>query len=246
MARAPGCRRGARTSRSTLHAARVETPTVDEFAHVPAGVAAWRQGRTDLYRSNPPLLKLVLAAPLALDPAVGGPALASSRRSLWGPWEYGHRFMNANRERYLALMARARAARSRSGSSPARRLRAGRARRSACARRRRERALPALPERSRARRTSRRSTWARSRPSLLAAYARCASRTGGRARAARRRRCSARSRARGQVRGRPPAAGDRDPRRRRIAGADRDRPRSALGRAGGRPRRRSASSRCSL
>ena len=28
---------------------------------------------------------------------------------MWGPWEYAHRFMNANRAGYLALMARARA-----------------------------------------------------------------------------------------------------------------------------------------
>jgi hypothetical protein len=91
----------------TVHAAHVETPTVDEFAHVPSGVAAWRQGRTDLYRTNPPLLKLVLSAPVALDPSVASPTVVEPPLG-WGPWEYGHRFMNANRERYLALMARAR------------------------------------------------------------------------------------------------------------------------------------------
>ena len=90
-----------------LHAARVETPTVDEFAHVPAGVASWRQGRTDLYRSNPPLTKLLLAAPLAVDPSVHDPPVRETPL-LWGPWEYGHRFLNANREDYLALMFRAR------------------------------------------------------------------------------------------------------------------------------------------
>ena len=91
----------------TLHAARIETPTVDEFAHVPAGVAAWRQGRTDLYRSNPPLLKLLLAAPLALDSAVSAPVSVEPPLA-WGPWEYGHRFMNANRESFLGLIFRAR------------------------------------------------------------------------------------------------------------------------------------------
>jgi 4-amino-4-deoxy-L-arabinose transferase-like glycosyltransferase len=90
-----------------LHAAKLETPTVDEFAHVPAGLAAWRHGRTDLYRSNPPLFKMLLAAPLALDPTVVAPA-ALEPAMAWGPWEYGHRFMNANRDRYLALMFRAR------------------------------------------------------------------------------------------------------------------------------------------
>ena len=89
------------------HAARVETPTVDEFAHVPAGVAAWRQGRTDLYRSNPPLPKLLLAAPLALDASVVAPPVVEPPLG-WGPWQYGDRFMRANRDRYLALMTRAR------------------------------------------------------------------------------------------------------------------------------------------
>src|SRR5262245_53663394 len=84
-----------------LSAARRETPTVDEFAHVPAGVAIWRQGRTDLYRSNPPL-KLLLAAPLALDRSVAAPVSAEPPL-VWGPWIYGHRFMQANRERYLDL-----------------------------------------------------------------------------------------------------------------------------------------------
>jgi hypothetical protein len=90
-----------------LHAAILETPTADEFAHVPAGVAAWRHGRTDLYRSNPPLGKLVLAVPLALDPAVAAPE-SFEPPMMWGPWEYAHRFMNANRASYLTLMTRAR------------------------------------------------------------------------------------------------------------------------------------------
>lgn len=91
----------------TIHAAQVETPTADEFAHVPAGVAAWRQGRTDFYPANPPLPKLLLAAPVALDSSVNSPVVLEPAM-LWGPWEYGHRFMNANREQYLALMSRAR------------------------------------------------------------------------------------------------------------------------------------------
>jgi hypothetical protein len=91
----------------TLHAAHLETPTADEFAHVPAGVAAWRQGRTDLYRSNPPFPKLLLAAPVALDSSVTSPTVVETPLA-WGPWEHGHRFMNANRDHYLALMFRAR------------------------------------------------------------------------------------------------------------------------------------------
>jgi len=90
-----------------LHAASVETPTVDEFAHVPAGVAAWRHGRTDLYRSNPPLPKLALAAPLALDPDVIAPEVVEPPMQ-WGPWIHAHRFMLANRDAYLDLAFRPR------------------------------------------------------------------------------------------------------------------------------------------
>jgi hypothetical protein len=90
-----------------IDAARIETPTVDEFAHVPAGVAAWRQGRTDLYRSNPVLPKLLLAAPLALDAEVADPPAVEAPLG-WGPWQYGARFLEANRAQYLDVMLRAR------------------------------------------------------------------------------------------------------------------------------------------
>lgn len=91
----------------TIHAAWVETPTVDECAHVPAGLAYWRHGRLDLCSTNPPLLKFWTAAPIALDPSVKAPDVIESPLG-WGPWKYGERFMNANRESYLGLIFRAR------------------------------------------------------------------------------------------------------------------------------------------
>ncbi len=85
-----------------LHAARVETPTVDEFAHVPAGLAYWEYGRFDLYARNPPLYKLAMAIPLRLAGArVPEPELPAF--SGWGPWAYGADFQRANAERYLDL-----------------------------------------------------------------------------------------------------------------------------------------------
>src|SRR5687768_16745272 len=67
------------------HAAWIQTPTIDEFAHVPAGCAYWKHGRLDLYAENPPLWKLVMAAPLILARAdVPEPAAQAS------PWEYGY------------------------------------------------------------------------------------------------------------------------------------------------------------
>lgn len=45
------------------------SPTIDEKAHLPAGLANWQLGRFDLYAVNPPLIKMVAAAPVcAMDP----------------------------------------------------------------------------------------------------------------------------------------------------------------------------------
>jgi 4-amino-4-deoxy-L-arabinose transferase-like glycosyltransferase len=84
------------------HAARVETPTVDEFAHLPAGCAYWEHGRTDLYAKNPPLLKYVLAIPAIVDSRTVTPKVEVEPLG-WGPWQYGARFMNANRDRYFDI-----------------------------------------------------------------------------------------------------------------------------------------------
>jgi hypothetical protein len=55
---------------AAVGAAFLETPTFDEYAHVPAGVADWRRGQFDLHPYNPPLGKLWMALPVALDPRV--------------------------------------------------------------------------------------------------------------------------------------------------------------------------------
>ena len=88
-------------------AARRETPTIDEFAHLPAGCAYWSQGALTLYCKNPPLLKFWLALPVATDSGVTIPRFSGNPLG-WGPWEYGQRFMGANRERYFDLFFRAR------------------------------------------------------------------------------------------------------------------------------------------
>jgi 4-amino-4-deoxy-L-arabinose transferase-like glycosyltransferase len=41
-----------------------ENPTVDEVAHLPAGVTYWQKGTFRLYHHNPPLVKLVAALPV--------------------------------------------------------------------------------------------------------------------------------------------------------------------------------------
>src|SRR5690348_10074181 len=45
------------------------SPTIDEPAHLVAGISHWKFGRFDLYRVNPPLVRLVAALPmLVVDP----------------------------------------------------------------------------------------------------------------------------------------------------------------------------------
>lgn len=87
-----------------LEAARVETPTVDEYAHVPAGLAYWKSGDFALYSKNPPLIKMFLTIPLALAPSdiVSTPERTGEALG-WGPWVYGYQFEVQNQSRYFDL-----------------------------------------------------------------------------------------------------------------------------------------------
>ncbi|MGC8639027.1 MAG: glycosyltransferase family 39 protein [Isosphaeraceae bacterium] len=82
--------------------------TVDEFAHVPAGVSQWERGTFSLYRENPPLIRFLTALPVWL---------ANPRTNYWrertGPgirkeWEVGQDFAYANAARYLEMITQAR------------------------------------------------------------------------------------------------------------------------------------------
>ncbi|HEX5041897.1 MAG TPA: glycosyltransferase family 39 protein [Candidatus Polarisedimenticolaceae bacterium] len=88
-------------------AARRETPTIDEFAHLPAGCVYWKQGAFELYDKNPPLGRLWMAVPVVLDPQAAIPEFAGATVG-WAPWRYGQRFMDANRPRFFTLFYRAR------------------------------------------------------------------------------------------------------------------------------------------
>jgi hypothetical protein len=90
-----------------LHAAAVETPTIDEFAHVPAGCVYWKYGQFELYGKNPPLHKQLMALPVLASGAQV--ARAQLQPANWAPWIYGNQFMVDNFDRYLTLFFRARA-----------------------------------------------------------------------------------------------------------------------------------------
>lgn len=77
--------------------------TVDEFAHLPAGLVYWRTGNFGVYRHNPPLLRLLAAAPLA---AAGIEAPDAGPR--WNRWRVGKLFQQSVGERYHQVFIPAR------------------------------------------------------------------------------------------------------------------------------------------
>lgn len=87
---------------SALVVAWTDTPTVDEFVYVPAGYYHLRTGDLTFDSTNPPLLKMTSALPLlAMDIRLEVDPRWRDNRTGWGPWNYGARFMEVNRDRYL-------------------------------------------------------------------------------------------------------------------------------------------------
>jgi hypothetical protein len=78
--------------------------TVDELAHLPAGLVYWRTGQFGLYHHNPPLLRLLAAAPLAAA-GVEAPEVAPDANR----WRVGVAFQRALGERYHRSFLPARA-----------------------------------------------------------------------------------------------------------------------------------------
>ncbi|HXJ78254.1 MAG TPA: glycosyltransferase family 39 protein [Candidatus Methylomirabilis sp.] len=78
---------------------RWDTPTVDEFAHLPAGYHYLQTGRFDLFSANPPLVKILCALPLlALQPAIN--TAVKIQNTGWFPWILATDFMERNRDHF--------------------------------------------------------------------------------------------------------------------------------------------------
>ena len=82
------------------------SPTYDEPAHLAAGISHWQSGRFDLYRVNPPLVRMVAALPVML----AGTQTDWIRRSetLRSEFRVGCDFMRANGKRSFWLVTLAR------------------------------------------------------------------------------------------------------------------------------------------
>ena len=78
-------------------ARRQNSVTVDEFAHLPAGISYLRTGDFRLYPQSPPLLRMIEALPAALDRKTNLPLAQGWVHE--NIWEVSWDFMYANRAR---------------------------------------------------------------------------------------------------------------------------------------------------
>ena len=87
-----------------------ENPTIDEIAHLPAGISYWETGRFKLYHHNPPLSKLVAALPVVLARPVTEPLYALTSWTSDPPSQatFGGSFAVFNAPRYFELFRLAR------------------------------------------------------------------------------------------------------------------------------------------
>ena len=85
-----------------------ENATVDEVAHMPAGVSYWETGTFKLYHHNPPLVKLVAALPVVASRPVTEPLYRMAAWSSESQAAFGQLFAYVNLPNYLELFDRAR------------------------------------------------------------------------------------------------------------------------------------------
>jgi hypothetical protein len=89
---------------------RLQSPTRNEVAHVPAGLACWRNGSFNLYSVNPPFAKMVATLPtLRLVPDLGCTE-EDKTIGLRAEWGVARCFADANAARYFDLVWSARLA----------------------------------------------------------------------------------------------------------------------------------------
>ena len=83
---------------------RREAVTIDEYAHLPAGISHWQKGAFFVYNVNPPLIKMLAALPvLPMEPHMVYPEPFQPRVGIRQEWSFGQQFMENNRERYFKL-----------------------------------------------------------------------------------------------------------------------------------------------
>ncbi|MFO0900635.1 MAG: glycosyltransferase family 39 protein [Pirellulales bacterium] len=87
----------------------IHSPTFDETAHLPAGLAYWERGREDVYPHNPPLVRTWAAIPLLfVEHKVDWTALGETNPANRPEFQLGRAFIAANEERSFWLYTLAR------------------------------------------------------------------------------------------------------------------------------------------
>jgi len=88
--------------------AQCQSPTIDEPAHLVAGISYWKTGRFDLYSVNPPLVRLVAALPvIGMSPRLDGLDFAA-RPDVRPEFSLGRQFIEQNGERVFLMFTLAR------------------------------------------------------------------------------------------------------------------------------------------
>lgn len=86
------------------------SPNPDEVGHMGAGLLIWEGGRFEFYRVNPPLIRAMATAPVALARPLGVGSLHDSRIAGRSEWTIGLGLLRANRDRAMRYFAIARGA----------------------------------------------------------------------------------------------------------------------------------------
>lgn len=75
----------------------VHSPNWDEMAHLPSGLIHWQSGRFDLYRVNPPLVRMIAGIPvLPTDAKTNSSHRAADSVYSRAEFEIGRRFISDN------------------------------------------------------------------------------------------------------------------------------------------------------
>ena len=90
------------------YSAYVHSPTLNEPAHLVAGISHWKFDRYELYRVNPPLVRMVAALPVMAVGYEEDWSEFSERRGARPVFRMGRNFVSANKERsyFLFMIAR--------------------------------------------------------------------------------------------------------------------------------------------
>jgi hypothetical protein len=88
------------------YGAALHSPVTDEPAHLVAGISYWHFGSFELYNVNPPLVRLLSAAPVVMArPMMDWTSLHARQRP---EWEVGRDFIHANGSRFFHYVRMAR------------------------------------------------------------------------------------------------------------------------------------------